>query len=169
MRIVLPSGLNASGVHPVRMHQGLADGPAGGGVPEPRRLVAMLAVRIVLPSGLNATDHTRSGCAMGWPSGRPVAASHSRAVLSEPPVRIVLPSGLNARARISGPLLHGLAETMARRDVPEPDFTVMPAARRVLPSGPNATIDIWLSYSSSRPTGWPASRPRVAPSHPDCR
>ncbi len=31
---------------------------------------------------------------MGWP----VAASHSRAVLSKPPVRIVLPSGLNATA-----------------------------------------------------------------------
>ena len=35
-------------------------------------------------------------CGMGWPIGRPVAASHSRAVLSWLPVRIVLPSGLNA-------------------------------------------------------------------------
>ena len=41
-----------------------------------------LPVRIVLPSGLNATDHTKPGCSIGWPMGWPVAASHSRAVLS---------------------------------------------------------------------------------------
>ena len=34
----------------------------------------------------------------GWPIGWPVAASQSRAVLSELPVRTVLPSGLNATA-----------------------------------------------------------------------
>ena len=38
-RIVLPSGLNATEDHRARMRQGWADGPAGGGVPEPRRLV----------------------------------------------------------------------------------------------------------------------------------
>ena len=39
VRTVLPSGLNATDMHRVRMRQGLADGLAGGGVPEPRRLV----------------------------------------------------------------------------------------------------------------------------------
>ena len=39
VRMVLPSGLNATDVDRVRMLQGLADGPAGGGVPQPRRLV----------------------------------------------------------------------------------------------------------------------------------
>ena len=58
---------------------------------------------------------------MGWPMGRPVAASHSRAVLSRPPVRIVWPSGLKATAQISDPVLHRLAEQATRRDVPEPD------------------------------------------------
>ena len=34
----------------------------------------------------------------GGPRGRPVAASHSRAVLSRLPVSTALPSGLNATA-----------------------------------------------------------------------
>ena len=39
VRTVLPSGLNATDQTAVRMHQGLADGPAAGGVPQPRRVV----------------------------------------------------------------------------------------------------------------------------------
>ena len=36
-----------------------------------------------MPSGLNATAWTGLGWIKGWPSGRPVAASHSRAVAIE--------------------------------------------------------------------------------------
>ena len=69
-----------------------------------RAVFSMLhPVRIVLPSGLNAADLTESGCARGWPMGWPVAASHSRAVLSPPPVRMVLPSGLKATDLTSSP------------------------------------------------------------------
>ena len=39
------------------MRQGRSDGPARGGVPEPRRPVE-LPVSTALPSGLNATDMT---------------------------------------------------------------------------------------------------------------
>ena len=56
---------------------------------------------------------------MGWP----VAASQSRAVLSELPVSTVLPSGLNATA-MTGPDAKG-AEGPARRRVPEPRRLVL--------------------------------------------
>ena len=39
VRTVLPSGLNATRMTAPRWCRGLADGPAGGGVPEPRRAV----------------------------------------------------------------------------------------------------------------------------------
>ena len=50
-----------------------------------------------LPSGLNATLHTAPVWPVsGWPTGWPVAASHTRTVLSPLPVTMRLPSGLNA-------------------------------------------------------------------------
>ena len=50
-----------------------------------------------MPSGLNATLYTASVWPVsGWPTGWPVAASHSRTVLSALPEAMRLPSGLNA-------------------------------------------------------------------------
>ncbi len=95
----LAVGAERHGEHPVRMLHGLAEWPAGGGVPQPRRLVTAPGEdRLAVRAERRGRD-TMSGCSMGWPMGRPVAASHSRAVLSLLPVRIVLPSGLKATAR----------------------------------------------------------------------
>ena len=74
----------------------LADGLAGVGVPHPHRVVP-LPETMRVPSGLNATLITGpvwpvSGAPMGWP----VAASHSRTVLSALPEAMRCPSGLNA-------------------------------------------------------------------------
>ena len=77
------------------MPHGLADGLAGGGVPQPRRLV-LAPGDDVFPSGLNATDPKFPECSGIWPRGWPVAGSHSRAVLSRLPVTTVFPSGLKA-------------------------------------------------------------------------
>ena len=50
-----------------------------------------------MPSGLNATLDTVSVWPVsGSPTGWPVAASHSRTVLSELPEAMRVPSGLNA-------------------------------------------------------------------------
>ena len=50
-----------------------------------------------MPSGLNATLDTASVWPVsGWPTGWPVAASHTRTVLSALPEAIRVPSGLNA-------------------------------------------------------------------------
>ena len=95
VRKVLPSGLNAT-ARPGLDAAWAADGLAGGGVPEPRRLVRApgedgLAVGAECHGPYRSPDACK-----GWPMGRPVAASQSRAVLSWLPVRMVLPSGLNA-------------------------------------------------------------------------
>ena len=101
------------------MLQGPADPLTGGGVPQLGRVVPApgedrLAIR--------AERHgpTVPECARGGPRGRPVAASHSRAVLSLPPVRIVLPSGLNATEHTAVRMLQGLAEWPAGGGVPQP-------------------------------------------------
>ena len=57
VRRVLPSGLNATARDRALMAKGLADGLAGGDVPEPRRMV-VAAGETVLPSGLNAAAST---------------------------------------------------------------------------------------------------------------
>ena len=57
------------------------------------------AVTMRLPSGLNARSilsSPRLARQSGSPIGRPVSASHSRAVLSPDAVTMRLPSGLNA-------------------------------------------------------------------------
>ena len=77
------------------MLQGFADRRAGRRVPHPRGLVPD-AVTTRLPSGLNAALSTRPSCRKGWPIGAPVAASHTRAVLSLDAVTTRVPSGLNA-------------------------------------------------------------------------
>ena len=82
---------------PILMHEGLTDGTMGGGVPEPRRLV--LAPGEDGPAvGTERHGHDLALMWKGDPTGWPVAASQSRAVLSLLPVRMVLPSGLNATA-----------------------------------------------------------------------
>src|SRR5262245_43604781 len=53
-----------------------------------------LPVTRVWSSGLNATARTTPVCCKGIPRGWPVAASHSRAVLSALPVATVFPSWL---------------------------------------------------------------------------
>jgi len=47
-----------------------------------------------VPSGLNAAVTTRSPCPASFASGAPLAASHSRAVLSSEAVTTLVPSGL---------------------------------------------------------------------------
>ena len=80
------------------MLQGWREGPAGAGIPEPRRASA-LAVATALPSGPKATAPTMPRCDSGAPMGRPVATSHSRAPSLSLPVATDLPSGLKATAR----------------------------------------------------------------------
>ena len=60
------------------------------------RTATVLPVKMDWPSLLNATAQIAAGCRMGKPRGWLVAASQSRAVLSQHPVSTVLPSGLNA-------------------------------------------------------------------------
>ena len=52
-----------------------------------------------MPSGENATALTESVCPARVATALPVAASHSRAVLSSEPVRTRVPSGENATAQ----------------------------------------------------------------------
>ena len=59
------------------------------------RELSWLPVSTVLPPGPNATA-VPGLMGQGGPSGRPVAASHSRAVPSQLPVSTALPSGPNA-------------------------------------------------------------------------
>ena len=81
VRIGWPSGLNATD-H--TMPDASWAGRWAGRWRRPRAAPCLSEppVRIVRPSGLNATDQTAPGCARGGPMGRPVAASHSRAVPS---------------------------------------------------------------------------------------
>ena len=81
------------------MRQGLADGPAGGGVPQPRRLVpAPGEDRLAVGAERHGMDiaECTSGLAEG-PAGGGVP--QPRRLVSSA-VRIVLPSGLNATAVI---------------------------------------------------------------------
>ena len=83
----MPSGLNATPVHRAGVAgQRGADGWPVSGVPQPHRLVAAAGGERC-PSGLNATLYTAPVWPVsGSPTGWPVAASHSRTVLSSLPV-----------------------------------------------------------------------------------
>ena len=94
-----PVGAERHTGHRVRVAgQRLADGLAGGRVPQPHRVVLRTAAGDdAVPVG--AKRHTRHGArvagqrrAEGWP----VSASHTRTVLSRLPETMRLPSGLNA-------------------------------------------------------------------------
>ena len=90
-----------------------------------------------MPSGLNATLDTASVWPVsGSPTGWPVAASHSRTVLSPLPEAMRVPSGLNATlrhaVRVAG---QRLADGLAGGRVPQPHGVVGtaggdPACRR---------------------------------------
>ena len=82
----------------VLMNQGEAEGPARRRVPQPRRLVLAPGEHGLAVRAERHGRRPRPDASWGRPRGWPVAASHSRAVLSELPVSTVLPSGLNATA-----------------------------------------------------------------------
>ena len=119
----VPSGLNAtldtvSGV----AGQRLADGLAGGGVPQPHRLVGAAGGDA---GAVGAERHAASPRPVwpvsGWPMGWPVAASHSRTVLSSLPEARRVPSGLNATLHTaSGVAGQRLADGLAGGRVPQP-------------------------------------------------
>ncbi len=88
-----------------------------------------------MPSGLNATATTASLCIIGGPMGLPVAASQSRAVLSQLPVSTVLPSGLNATAQTDPPVHHWWPDGLAGGGVPEPRRLVVAAGEYGLAVG----------------------------------
>ena len=78
--------------------EGVADGLAGGRVPQPDRAVTVGAGQY-LAVGLNATPFTPlplCACLEGGPDGRPVTGFHSRTVPSPSALASILPSGLNA-------------------------------------------------------------------------
>ena len=94
----VPSGLNATLYTVLGVAgQRLADGLAGGRVPQPHRVVGAAGGE---PGAVGAERHAghraRCGRSAAGRSGWPVAASHSRTVLSSLPEAMRVPSGLNA-------------------------------------------------------------------------
>ena len=94
----MPSGLNATldtaSVWPV---SGCADRLAGVGVPQPHRVVVTAGDdALAVGAERHAVHRVRCGRSAAGRSGWPVAASHSRTVLSSLPETMRLPSGLNA-------------------------------------------------------------------------
>ena len=141
--IRVPSGLNAtldtaSGV----AGQRLADGLAGGRVPQPHRLVVTAGddARAV-GAERHAGHRVRCGRSAAAPTGWPVAASHTRTVLSQLPETMRVPSGLNATLHtasvwpVSGwPTGWPVAASHSRTVL-----SALPETMRV-PSGLNATL-----------------------------
>ena len=68
VRTVLPSGLNATACDRALVRQGRPDGLAGGGVPEPRRLV-LAAGEDGLAVGAERHGHDRALVRQGRPDG----------------------------------------------------------------------------------------------------
>ena len=119
VRSVLPSGLNATRSHRARMLHGWAEGPAGGGVPQPRRLVIApgedrLAVRAQCHGRDFGIPAPRAGR-----EARPDATSQRRTLPSRPAVRRVLPSGLNATAAPVASVLQRPADGLTDVAIPE--------------------------------------------------
>ena len=78
-----------------------------------------------VPSGEKAAERTRSSCPPSTAISAPLAASHSRAVLSHDAVTMRVPSGekaADAHDRSSCPLQHG--DLPPRRRLPQPGGTV---------------------------------------------
>jgi hypothetical protein len=76
--------------------EGLAQGGAGGEVPDPDAVV-QLALTIFVPSGVTATELIQwLWPVRGSPKGAPVARSHTRMVASLLPLTILVPSGVTA-------------------------------------------------------------------------
>ena len=108
----------------------LAEPSARRRVPKTRTL-SQLAVATFVPSGLKATATTMLLCLIGSPSGRPLAASQRRAVLSPLPV------------------------------ASQPPFTTQLAVATFVPSGLKATAKYRAGMpSSARRAVGPSSRPK---------
>src|SRR6478672_8346930 len=107
-----------------------------------RRLLSPAPETMVVPSGLNATLVTKLVWpGSGWPTGRPVTASHNRTDPSMLPEAINLPSGLNATLNttmmwpVSGwPTGFPVSASHTRTVASPPPETIR------LPSGLNATL-----------------------------
>ena len=130
---------------------------------------------IRLPSGLNATLETGPLCPLsGSPIGFPVAASHTRSVLSALPDDDALAVGAERHAlNLTAVTLERLADRLSasRRPTPAPCCPNAPATMR-LPSGLNATLATDpLCPLSGSPIGLPVSashtRSRVVPTPDD--
>ena len=171
----MPSGLNATLVHRVGVAgQRVADGLAGGRVPQPHRVVVAAGgdARAV-GAERHAVHRARCGRSAAAPTGWPVAASHSRTVLSSLPEASRLPSGLNATL-ITASGVPGRAAGRRAGRCPRP--TPAPSCRRcrrrcAVPSGLNATLYTVLGVAGERLADragrWP--RPTPAPSRRRCR
>ena len=72
-----------------------------------------------VPSGEKAAVQTAPSCFMGRPIAAPVAASHSRAVLSSDAVTMRVPSGEKAADQTRSSCSHGSADRRAGRGVPQ--------------------------------------------------
>ena len=89
------------------MLQGFADRRPGRRIPHPRGLVSGRGHH---PRAVGAERRAvdRSSCCKGLPIGAPVAASHTRAVLSSDAVTTRVPSGLNAALQTGPSCCKGL-------------------------------------------------------------
>ena len=124
--MVRPSGANATLVTHVSVAHESSDLSAARRVPQPRRLVR--------GAGQDRAAVGREGHARHhapWPSkrriSRPLAASHSRAVLSPEPVRIVRPSGANATLVTDVRVALEASDLAAARRIPQPRRLVLGA------------------------------------------
>ncbi len=137
----MPSGLNATLVTASSWRSGCPDRVPGGGVPQPDGLVGAAGGD---PGAVGAERHTHHRVVVAAavaPTGRPVAVSHNRTVLSTLPEAMRVPSGLNATlshrvvvAAIGSPIGCPVAASHNRTVLSAP-----PEAIRV-PSGLNATL-----------------------------
>ena len=133
----------------------LADGLAGGRVPHPHGVVVTAGGD---PGAVGAERHADTASVWpvsGWPTGWPVAASHTRTVASPPPEAIRVPSGLNATP-FTAVCVPGqrLADGLAGGRVPHPHGVVAPPEAMRVPSGLNATpftaAGVWMILSVCR-------------------
>ena len=124
-RFVFGSGEDGSGVRreghardSVHVAGEASDLTAGGRVPESRRLVPGSGEDRAAV-GANATLVTPAPCPSRRRISRPVAASHSRAVLSTDPVRMVRPSAAKATL-VTRPRALESSDLAAARRLPQP-------------------------------------------------
>ena len=147
----------------------LADRLAGRGVPQPRRLVLRRGDDALAVGAERRALTTPAWPLSGSPIGLPVAASHSRAVLSVRRGDDALAVGAERRAiHIILMAFERLADRLAGLGVPQPRRLVLDAVTMRLPSGLNAalihTIRMAFERLADRLAG--RRRPTAAPSCP---